>query len=241
MRLATLLLLIMACCVSAQTTQPTESAPTPTADYLADESSLPDFELPSANGESTAPINDLPALTMVVATNTVARTPLKTTTPLLSPRGIALVEYGPADGSSTYARFWAHDYSVIIGNSWQYTDTGYLDRIWLWSPLTGCVFLDEVTPLGVGATCSEVRWTSTHYIILASGYSYTPMKGAQYLISVPKDPALWFEPGDFDHDGDVDQSDFGLLQRQLGLPGCPMTVDEFERCRTGPGIPARSK
>jgi len=48
-------------------------------------------------------------------------------------------------------------------------------------------------------------------------------------------------PADFDFDGDVDQVDFGHLQRLLGTPECPMTLAEFETCRTGPGIPARSK
>lgn len=146
--------------------------------------------------------------------------------------GPTIERVSPDYGGTSWWR--NHDLTCIVGESTIYHTDGTIDeRIWIWTACTGTVPLERLVDVPNGARVLTVSWSDTDYRILLRALpeimtdDWYTHPYYEYLVTLSKDPSLWFGPADFDHDGDVDQSDFGLLQRQLGSPNCPMTVNEF--------------
>lgn len=101
-------------------------------------------------------------------------------------------------------------------------------RVFVWTHATGPVWLTDLAPgIAVSARLDAVTRHNDGWRL-----RLCDADGA-YMLHLPTDTSQWFRSGDFDCDGDVDQTDFGLWQRQIGQPGA-MSRDEFLRQMSGP-------
>jgi len=133
-----------------------------------------------------------------------------------------------------YVLSWTDDLSCCIGSS--------RDGVpFIWTEETGPLLLTHVAngwPSGFQDWPRPQLTTQSleymlRFVAAPDGHWHS------YLVRLPRDLRTLFSPADFDFDGDVDQQDFGYLQRLLGTPECPMTLEQFEAHRTGPGVPYR--
>jgi len=154
------------------------------------------------------------------------------TGPASQPAGHATVcEISPPDGGVVVA--WAANRTIAIGHSRDI----YAGRLFVWTAATGPVYLDQILPSPLPRdTIALDAWESGDALMIHADAWTADGSFVRHslLIRLPLDVNLWFSPADFDHDGDVDQADFGLLQRRIGQPDCPMTVQQFLRQMGGP-------
>ncbi|NLE60706.1 MAG: hypothetical protein GX616_20360 [Planctomycetes bacterium] len=129
----------------------------------------------------------------------------------------------PGGGTSWWRN---HDLSFVVGefSRWDAAKQAHVDeRIWVWTPQTGTLFLDQIVECPSGSRVITVCWTDDDYRMLlrvlpstVSADWWLSGEYVEHIVTLPKDPRDWFQPADFDRDGDVDQTDFGLLQARLG-------------------------
>lgn len=137
--------------------------------------------------------------------------------------GPRIERISPGGGGTSWWR--NDDLSFVVGESsrWNSSDGKYVDEhIWVWTPQTGPLLLDQLVDCPKGVRVLTVSWTDKDYRLLVrvcppmTTADWYMAEYSEYVVTLPKDPRDWFPAGDFDRDGDVDQTDFGLLQRELG-------------------------
>lgn len=141
----------------------------------------------------------------------------------------------PAEGGFVW--WWSADLTVAFGHTceYHYEPTWFsISRPFLWSRETGTVYFSRFMALpSDDVVVQDVREQPSVYVVLLQDNDPSKPRPNVWRVELPRGLASLRSPADLDRDGDVDQSDFGLLQRQLGQPGCPMTVAEFLRSMGG--------
>lgn len=149
--------------------------------------------------------------------------------PAPAPNGVRVVKISPAEGGGVL--FKNSEWTFVLGNYWgTNADGSFFERTWIWTPETGAVWLDAMVSFAENdARVREVRDLGSEYQIEIRTMAVREdgrwlYRDDTYFVWLPKDPAKWFGSGDFDRDGDVDQTDFGLLQRCLSGAGVPTSA-----------------
>jgi hypothetical protein len=128
---------------------------------------------------------------------------------LLLTTGPVVAEITPPAGG--WLNSLTADCRLAFGNS----DGG----AWFWTERTGTRYLRGVATMPAGVEVWELHEVGAEVVLVLRAWQ-PDMDGVahDYLLRLPRDPVTWFVPEDLDFDGDVDQSDFGLKQREGPVP-----------------------
>lgn len=123
----------------------------------------------------------------------------------------------------TDVNYVSDDGKLVLGSRWA-AGTTRLEVV-VWNPICGThSLLSMLNQRGIEFTSSDNHWIheikNGGKIIIVSVYHDLPEpyygEAQRFLIEIEDIGICIHGPGDFDHDGDVDQSDFGLLQAGYG-------------------------
>lgn len=143
----------------------------------------------------------------------------------------------PDDGGVIWK--WSDDCEAAFGNAAERTPGGYAGisyynryRPFFWTRDSGAVYLDWIVPSlrDRDLPITRVVQRPDSYVVILSELTTTTYCHRVFRVELPRDLSRCRSPADLDGDWDVDQTDFGLWQRDPSV----MPAEEFKRAMTGP-------